>query len=59
MGQKPKAKRNDIKLSFLRADRFGVVECQNRIKYRLVVPIQSWDKSGVLAYFWPKIGQIF
>ena len=39
-----------------RADHFFVVECQNRIKDHRVMPIQSWGKSGVLAYFGPKIG---
>ena len=39
-----------------RADHFGVVGCQNRMKDGQVMPIQSWGKSGVLAYFWLKIG---
>ena len=30
---------------------FGVVERQNQIKTGRVMPIQSWGKSGVLAYF--------
>ena len=30
--------------------------CQNRIKNGRVVPIQSWGKSCVLAYFGLKIG---
>ena len=42
--------------SFRRADHFDVVRCQNRIKNGRVIPIQSWDKSGVLAYFGLKIG---
>ena len=39
-----------------RADYFGVVGCQNWIKNDRVMPIGSWGKSGVLAYFWLKIG---
>ena len=31
----------------------------NRIKNVQVMPIQSWGKSGALAYFGPKIGHIF
>ena len=38
------------------SNRFGVVGCQNRAKNGRVMPIESWGKSGVLAYFWLKIG---
>ena len=41
-----------------RAYHFGVVGCQNRIKNGRVMPIESWGKSGVLAYFWLKIGYV-
>ena len=47
---------------FRKASQFCVVERQNRIKNGQVMPIQSWGKSGVLAYFVPKIshfGQLF
>ena len=39
-----------------RADNFGVVGCQNRIKNDGVMPIENWGKSGVLACFLLKIG---
>ena len=45
-----------------KADHFDVVGCQNRIKNGRVIPIESWGKSGVLAYFlaenwlfWPNL----
>ena len=38
------------------ADHVDVVGCQNRIKNVRVMPIQSWGKSGILAYFRLKIG---
>ena len=44
------------KTRFRRAGHFGVVGCQNQIKNGRVMPIESWGKSGVLAYFWLKIG---
>ena len=38
------------------ANNFCVGKHQNRIKNGRVMPIQSWGKSGFLAYFGPKIG---
>ena len=39
-----------------RADHFDLVGCQNRIRNSRVMPIQSWGKSGILAYFGLRIG---
>ena len=39
-----------------RLDHFDVVGCQNRTKNGRVMPIQSWGKSGFLAYFGRIIG---
>ena len=39
-----------------RADHFGVVGFQNRVKNGRIMPIESWGNSGVLAYLWQKIG---
>ena len=39
-----------------RAYLFGVVGCRNQIKNGRVISIESWGKSGVLAYLWLKNG---
>ena len=55
MGQKPKAKRNEIELSFLHHS-IRLDELINLVVSNVKIPIQSWGKSGVLAYFALKIG---
>ena len=57
-GSKTENFKNVLSSLARRVDHFGVFECQNRIENDRVIPIESWGKSGILAYFWLKIGYI-